>query len=129
MLIIPQLKNINSIDSFIETYRNMYNEQPSSVTSTNGNLYDTKQFLIEILFAIKILKQYGTLKIPVNLFRNRLEEDLVALLKNIFSEYIFRKNVYTFKYYTGPSIILIDKLSLILVSYNNRYTPHKKLNL
>ena len=129
MLVIPELRNINSMNEFIENYRDLYNEQPSSIISVNGNLYNTKQFLIEVLFTIKVLKQYGTLELKVDVFKNRLEKDLISLLKTIFSEYKFKKNTYTFKYYTGQSNNLIDKLSLLLVGYNTRYTPHKKLNL
>ena len=129
MLVVPKLNSINSINQFIEQYRDLHNEQPSTIVSTTGNLNNTKQFLLEILFSIKILKQYGMLKLKVDLFKNRLEEDLISLLKTIFSEYSFEKNIYIFKYYIGQSSDLIDKLSLLLVRYNDKYTPHKKLNL
>lgn len=129
MLIIPPITNINSINNFIEFYRNLHNEAPAEIISLEGNTTGTKIFLLHILFALKLLPQYGEFKIKVQKFKNVLEIDLINLVKMNFLEYSLEYNYYTFKNYKGICNIHIDKLSLLFARYNNKYTPNKKLNL
>ena len=81
MLIVPELTNINSINKFMEFYRNLHNELPYEILSINGNQYKTKLFLLETILTLRMLRPYGNFYIRMSAIKNNLEQSIIKTLK------------------------------------------------